>query len=77
MLRTFSKLHGLAGLRLGWGYGNSKLINYLMAVRGPFSVNSIAIEAGIIAMKIDESRKTGKIIDLNDSWDKLDSNLKR
>ena len=35
------------------------------------------IEAGIIAMKIDESRKTGKIIDLNDCWDKLDSNLKR
>ena len=51
MLRTFSKLHGLAGLRLGWGYSDSKIINYLMAVRGPFSVNSIAIEAGIIAMK--------------------------
>ncbi len=51
MLRTFSKLHGLAGLRLGWGYSNSKIINFLMAVRGPFSVNSIAIEAGIIAMK--------------------------
>ena len=51
MLRTFSKSHGLAGLRLGWGYSNSKIINYLMAVRGPFSVNSIAIEAGIIAMK--------------------------
>ena len=51
MLRTFSKLHGLAGLRLGWGYGDSKLINYLMGVRGPFSVNSMAIEAGIIAMK--------------------------
>ena len=51
MLRTFSKLHGLAGLRLGWGYSNSKIINYLMAVRGPFSVNSMAIEAGIIAMK--------------------------
>ncbi len=50
MLRTFSKLHGLAGLRLGWGYGNSKIINYLMAVRGPFSVNSMAISAGIIAM---------------------------
>ena len=51
MLRTFSKLHGLAGLRLGWGYSDSKIINYLMAVRGPFSVNSIAIEAGIIAME--------------------------
>ena len=51
MLRTFSKLHGLAGLRLGWGYSNSKIINFLMSVRGPFSVNSMAIKAGIIAMK--------------------------
>jgi len=34
------------------------------------------IEAGIIAMKIDESRKTGKIIDLSDSWVQLDLNLK-
>ena len=51
MLRTFSKLHGLAGLRLGWGYSNSQIINYLMSVRGPFSVNSVAINAGIIAME--------------------------
>ena len=34
------------------------------------------IEAGIVAMKIDESRKTGKIIDLSDSWEKLDLNLR-
>ena len=51
MLRTFSKLHGLAGLRLGWGYCSSEIIKYLMAVRGPFSVNSMAIDAGIIAME--------------------------
>ncbi len=51
MLRTFSKLHGLAALRLGWGYANEKIINYLMTVRGPFSVNAIAIKAGILAMQ--------------------------
>ncbi|MDC6447914.1 Gfo/Idh/MocA family oxidoreductase [Alphaproteobacteria bacterium] len=34
------------------------------------------IEAGIVAMKIDESRKTGKIIDLSASWQQLDSNLR-
>ena len=34
------------------------------------------IEAGIIAMKIDESRKSGKIIDLKNCWKKLDSKLK-
>ena len=51
MLRTFSKLHGLAALRLGWGYSSEKIVNYLMTVRGPFSVNSVAIQAGIIAME--------------------------
>lgn len=51
MLRTFSKLHGLAALRLGWGYASEKIVNYLMTVRGPFSVNTIAIHAGIIAME--------------------------
>ena len=51
MLRTFSKLHGLAALRLGWGYSSEKIVNYLMTVRGPFSVNSVAIKAGIIAME--------------------------
>ena len=34
------------------------------------------IEAGIIAMKIDESRKTGKIIDLTSSWSRLDEEMK-
>ncbi len=51
MLRTFSKLHGLAGLRLGWAYGSEYLLNILRSVRGPFSVNSVAINAGIIAIK--------------------------
>ena len=49
--RTFSKLHGLAGLRLGWAYGSRDIINILSSVRGPFSVNSMAIQAGILAIK--------------------------
>ena len=51
MLRTFSKLHGLASLRLGWGYASRRIIDNLMKVRGPFSVNTAAIMAGVAAIK--------------------------
>lgn len=51
MLRTFSKLHGLASLRLGWGYCSQYIIDNLMKVRGPFSVNTPAIIAGIAAVE--------------------------
>ena len=51
MLRTFSKLHGLASLRLGWGYCSENILNNLMKVRGPFSVNTAAMLAGIAAIK--------------------------
>jgi histidinol-phosphate aminotransferase len=51
MLRTFSKLHGLASLRLGWGYCSEDILNSLMKVRGPFSVNIAAIMAGIAAIE--------------------------
>ncbi len=51
MLRTFSKLHGLASLRLGWGYCSEYILTNLMKVRGPFSVNSAAMLAGIAAIE--------------------------
>ena len=51
MLRTFSKLHGLASLRLGWGYASENIIKNLMKVRGPFSVNNAAIRAGVAALE--------------------------
>ena len=51
MLRTFSKLHGLASLRLGWGYASENIIENLMKVRGPFSVNAAAIKAGVAALE--------------------------
>lgn len=49
--RTFSKIHGLAALRLGWAYGPRSIIDVLHRVRGPFNVNLPAIEAGIAAAK--------------------------
>jgi hypothetical protein len=48
---------------------NSEKINLPVGVKD-------CIEAGLVAMKIDESRKTGKIIDLSESWQQLDLNLK-
>lgn len=49
--RTFSKIHGLAGLRLGWCYGPREVIDVLHRVRGPFNVNLPAIEAGVAAIR--------------------------
>lgn len=49
-LRTFSKAYGLAGLRIGYGYGPSELLGYLNRLRMPFSVNSLAQAAALAAL---------------------------
>ncbi len=49
MTRTFSKIYGLAGLRLGWGYGPAHIIDALNRVRSPFNVSNVAAIAGIAA----------------------------
>lgn len=49
--RTFSKIYGLAGLRLGWGYASPHVVDALNRIRGPFNVSSAAIEAGIAAVE--------------------------
>ena len=66
MLRTFSKLHGLASLRLGWGYASENIIDNLMKVRGPFSVNTAAIMAGVAALEDLEFQK--KSVQHNLKW---------
>jgi histidinol-phosphate aminotransferase len=48
LMRTFSKIFGLAGLRLGYGIGNPDLITALEKIRQPFNINSIA-QAGALA----------------------------
>src|SRR5215472_3181404 len=50
MCRTFSKVHGLAALRLGWLYGPAHVVDAVNRVRGPFNVNGPAIAAGIAAI---------------------------
>lgn len=51
MTRTFSKLYGLGGLRVGWGYGPRAVIDTLNRVRGPFNVSSAALAAAEAAVK--------------------------
>lgn len=59
VLRTFSKAHGLAGIRLGYGCGHPELLKYFGRVRNSFSVSVIAEAAGLAALR-DEAhiRKT-------------------
>ena len=49
--RTFSKIYGLASLRLGWCYAHTDIIKLMNKVRGPFNVNQIAQLAGVEALK--------------------------
>ncbi len=51
MTRTFSKIHGLAALRLGWMVGPAHVVDAINRIRGPFNVNAPAIAAGIAAMR--------------------------
>src|SRR5262245_47915204 len=51
MCRTFSKIYGLAALRLGWVYGPAHIIDAINRIRGPFNVNLPAIAAGIAAIQ--------------------------
>src|SRR6516225_9860546 len=51
MTRTFSKIHGLAALRLGWMFGPPRVVEAINRIRGPFNVNTPAIAAGIAAIE--------------------------
>ena len=50
MTRTFSKIYGLGGMRLGWCYAPPRIVDVLGRVRGPFNVNAAAMVAGIAAL---------------------------
>lgn len=61
VLRTFSKIYGLAGLRIGYGFSNKEIIEYMNRVRSPFNTNSLAQAAAIAALDdyefVEKSRK--------------------
>ena len=51
ILRTFSKIYGLASLRIGWGYGQKKIIDALNIIKPPFNVNEVAQKAALESLK--------------------------
>ncbi len=51
ILRTFSKMFGLASLRVGWGYGSKKIVDALNVIKPPFNINGVAQLAAIEALK--------------------------
>jgi len=66
--RTFSKIYGLAGLRLGWGYASKEIIDAMNQIKPPFNVNRAALAAGVEAIKDSEWIK--KAIEHNTLWSK-------
>lgn len=66
MTRTFSKIYGLAALRLGWMVGPAHVIDALNRIRGPFNVNAPAIAAGAAAIA-DEAHLATALAH-NDEW---------
>jgi histidinol-phosphate aminotransferase len=50
MTRTFSKIYGLAGVRLGWCYAPAEICDAINRIRGPFNTNGAAIVAGVAAL---------------------------
>jgi len=66
--RTFSKIYGLAGLRLGWGYCSEEIIDAMYQIKPPFNVNRAALAAGVEAIKDNEWTK--RAIEHNTLWAK-------
>jgi histidinol-phosphate aminotransferase len=60
VLRTFSKAHGLAGLRVGYGLGPAELLAYCARMRNTFSVSSVAQAAALAAL--DDHAYTGRVV---------------
>lgn len=77
MTRTFSKIHGLAALRLGWCYAPTGIVDALNRVRGPFNVSAPALAAGTAAISDhefvtfaleDNLRERARVTDALQGW---------
>lgn len=66
MTRTFSKIHGLASLRIGWAYGPDHVIDVLNRIRGPFNLSAAAIAAGTASISDRSFIETA--VDFNTEW---------
>ncbi len=66
MTRTFSKIYGLAGFRIGWLYAPAAIIDAVNRVRGPFNVNAFAIAAGAAAIR--DRNHVEEAVAFNEAW---------
>ncbi|MGL5165480.1 MAG: histidinol-phosphate transaminase [Afipia sp.] len=66
MTRTFSKIHGLASLRVGWMYGPANIIDAVNRIRGPFNVSTPASDAAIASLEDAEHQNKSRAH--NDTW---------
>ncbi|QBR71713.1 histidinol-phosphate transaminase [Beijerinckiaceae bacterium] len=66
MTRTFSKIYGLAGIRLGWCHAPAEVCDAINRIRGPFNTNGAAIAAGVAA--IADRDHVGKAVAHNATW---------
>lgn len=64
MTRTFSKIYGLGGLRVGWGYAQQEIIDVLNRIRGPFNMSKLALAGAEAAVRdrafVDHCRQVNK-----------------
>src|SRR5208282_5961186 len=65
VLRTFSKVYGLAGLRIGYGLGPAALLEELNKIRGPFNTSGVAQAAALAAL--DDREHVRRSIDANNA----------
>ena len=66
MTRTFSKIFGLAGLRIGWAYCPAAVADALNRIRGPFNLSSASIAAGAAAME--DTAHIEAAVQHNEKW---------
>jgi histidinol-phosphate aminotransferase len=66
MTRTFSKLYGLASLRIGWAYGSHSIIDLLQRIRTPFNTNAPALAAATAAVL--DRDYANRVRDHNTQW---------
>lgn len=66
MTRTFSKIYGLASLRVGWAYGPQSIIDVLERLRSPFNINAPALAAAAAAMR--DTAHTAESVAHNTRW---------
>jgi histidinol-phosphate aminotransferase len=66
MTRTFSKIHGLAALRLGWMYAPASVVEAVNRIRGPFNVNTPAMQAGVASLA--DSAHLERTAAYNEKW---------